>query len=440
MAGFWKSARESPRPEANRLVDEDEVYLGGGNAYSTLTAGQYGFRDSGYVGYGQIGEVIPAMQAAVNLLATTMACLPRTVVDGAGREVASDVGLLINHSDRRWPAVYVWEYLYRSALTWGVGYAWVPRIPAMGGRMRIYPCDPVRSHVQVSEDNRRLTYQLQPLVGPVRYAVPSQDVLVIVGDGYNGLRGLSPLWAYSLTTGVLSHSMRHLLGTLRNGLHISGVVESDIEVGQGAGWDLPRIQELRRRLAEQFAGSRTAGQVPVLPPGFSWKGMPFNAVDIELVKLLDLSITDVCRIYRVPPRKIYHAGSGGGGVRDTTNVEMSEYDWAESLTMRAEMLGEMVSSQLLSAESLTMGRRVRFDTRRLFAGTVSQRIAAMDQGVARGMLVTPNEGREYIETGVLPALGPIEGGDDLISPKGAPDAGQGESTAGQETAPAEPDD
>ena len=105
------------------------------------------------------------------------------------------------------------------------------------------------------------------------------------------------------------------------------------------------------------------------------------------------------------------------------------------VTLKAELLGDMVGSQLLSREALEMGRRVRFDTRALFAGTVSQRIAAMDQAVARGMLVTPNEGREYIETGVLPRLDPIEGGDKLVAPKGGPgeNAGNNKTAAGAET-------
>lgn len=440
MAGYWTSLREGAfRPQANlrsdawgRLVDDDEVYAGGSILGQPLTAGQYGYRDSGHVGYGQVGEVIPAMQAAVNLLSRTMACLPRTVVDSSGREVVSDVALLMNHTDRRWPASSVWEYLYRSALTWGVGYAWMPRIPALGGRMRLYPCDPVRSTVHVSEDGRTQTYQLHPLVGPVRYDVPGRDVLVVVGDGYNGLRGLSPLWAYSLTTGVLRHSMAHLLSTLRNGVSVAGVIETDLDVGQGMGWDMVKMQEYRREFARAFAGSRRAGQAPVLPPGMVWKGQTFNAVDVELVKLLELSIEDVCRIYDVPSRKLHHYRSG---IRYPTNSEDSNADWASMVTLKAELFGDMVGSQLLSREALEMGRRVRFDTRALFAGTVSQRIAAMDQAVARGMLVTPNEGREYIETGVLPRLGPIEGGDKLVAPKGGPgeNAGNNETAAGAAT-------
>lgn len=446
--GYWSELAARPiaalrYDAADRLVDERETYLGlGGGSVQYATAGQFGAYsyDSTYAG--RTGEVIPALQSAVQLLSQTLATCPRTVVDGQGRaQPGHDVTALLNHGDRRWPASAVWEYLVRSALTWGWGLAWMPRIRAAGGRLRLYPCDPVHSTVRASEDRRSLVYQLHPLVGPRRYDVPGSDVLVVVGDGYNGLRGLSPLLAYGLTTGVLRAANAHLHSTLTRGLHISGVVESSEEVGRGQGWDLPRLAELRRRLAAEFAGERAAGQVPVLPPGFAWKGVPYSAVDIELVRLLELSIEDVCRIYRVPPRLIYHYRTG---IRYGSDAEQSNTEWMQfSIRPRAELMADFIGTQLLTSMERMQGLAVHIDTHRLASGTLSQRIAAMDQAVARSRLMTPNEARAYVATGVLPRLDPLEGGDELLAPKGGPAENAGPSgmespgatPAGEETEP-----
>ena len=387
-----------------RLVDHDEVYL------------THGYRDHG--GLESYGAAIPAMAAAVNLLSHKMAMLPRTVVgpDGVARP-SHPVTKLLNRHNRRWPANAVWEYLYRSALHFGVGYAWIIR--QNGQPIRIMPCNPLTSTYRWDADRRQLSFELHPVIGRMRTAVLARDVLLVVSDGYNGVQGLSPISAFGVAMGVLTQSAQHLNSTLKNGMHVGGVVESDVEVGAGMGWDLPRIANLRKKLVETFAGTLKAGGVPVMPPGFRFSPVPYNAVDIELVKLLELSIEDICRIFRVPPRLIYHFRSG---IRYAADAEASNTEFAEySIRPRAEMLGQMTASQLLSDDALNRdGLSVEFSTDALYAGTVSQRIAAIDQGVARAGVLTVNEGREYIRTGRMPRLDPVPDGDRVLDPKGAP--------------------
>ena len=397
------------RPEAalretydGRLIEDDEVRLASGRELV-----QHGY-----------GQVVPAMSAAIQLLSTTMACLPRYVTDANGEPVMDHpVTQLLNRNHRRWPATAVWEYLYRSALHFGVGFAWIVR---QGGQaIRILPCDPVSSTYRLSADRTRYVCTLHPVIGRMRTEVPVTDVLLVIGDGYNGIQGLSPVSAYGVTVGVLRHANQHLLSTLVNGAHFGGVVESDVEVGAGMGWDLPRVAELRKELVKLFAGTLKAGGVPVMPPGFKFSPVPYNAVDIELIKLLELSIEDICRVYRVPPRLIYHFRSG---IRYANDAEQSNTEFARySIQPRADLLGDMTASQLLSARALNQdGLGVRFETDQLYAGTLSQRIASVDQGVARAGILTVNEGREYVRTGRLPRLTPVPDGDRLLDPKGAP--------------------
>ena len=400
------SPGEAPDVEARlrethdgRLIDNDEVYR------TTGDAAGYSHR-----------SVVPVVSAAVSLLSTTIATCPRYVVDGEGNEIPEHpVTRLMNRSFRRWPASATWEYLYRSALYFGIGYAWVVR---NGGRpVRLLACDPLASSWYWTPDNTRLVFNLQPVVGPQRTEVPSNDVLLVVGDGYNGVCGLSPISAYAVTMGVLGQSSQHLLGTLSNGMHVGGVVESDVEVGAGMGWDLNRIADLRKKLVELFAGTLKAGGVPVMPPGFRFSPVAYNAVDIELIKLLELSIEDVCRIYRVPPRLVYHFRSG---VRYSNDAEASNTEFRQfSIGPRAEMLGDHLASQLLPSAELD-SHRVIVDSDHVAAGTATQRIAAAERGVVQAGVMTRNEAREYIRTGRMPRLDPMPDGDVLLDPRGAP--------------------
>ena len=364
------------------------------------------------------GAAVPVMTAAINLLAMTIAALPRGVIDVTGQVRSTHpITRLLNRNFPRWPAVALWDYLYRSALTYGIGYAYILR--RAGQPYRLVPCSPVLSSYHWDYDRRRLRFNLQPVEYPRLSNVVDTDVLLVVGDGYGGLRGLSPLSAYGVTFGVLRQAYQHLHSTLSNGMHVSGVVESEAEVGAGLGWDLTRIADLRKRLVDLFAGTLKAGGVPVMPPGFKFSAVPYNAVDIQLVQLLELSIEDVCRIYRVPPRLVYHFRSG---IRYSADAEAANSEFAQySIKPRTQMLGALVASQLLSDQALNEdGLTVQFDTDSLYAGTVSQRIAAIDQGVARSGILTVNEGREYLRTGRLPRLDPVPDGDRVLDPKGAP--------------------
>ena len=412
------TAQMIERPDG-RLVDSDEVELVNG------TEALYGYR-----------RVVPVVSAAISLLSHTIATCPRYVVDRDGEpRMNHPVTRLLNLNHRRWPAMAVWEYLYRSALHFGVGYAWIIR--QNGQPVRLMPCNPLTSTYRWSYDQNRLIFTLHPVIGRPRYEVPSSDVLLIVGDGYNGVVGLSPISAYAVTMGVLGGANQHLLSTLTNGLHVGGVVESDVEVGAGMGWDLTRIADLRKRLVELFAGTLKAGGVPVMPPGFKFSPVAYNAVDIELIKLLELSIEDVCRIYRVPPRLVYHFRSG---VRYSNDAEASNTEFSRySISPRTDMLGQMVGSQLLSLDALNTTRlEVRFDPDRLSAGTITQRINSMDQGVARAGLLTINEAREYIRTGRLPRLGDMPDGDRLLDPKGAPLQPRRVDTSASDDSPLDP--
>lgn len=357
---------------------------------------------------------VPAAYAAVSLLASLLAGLtPQIVSDDGDPRPDHPINALLRRSTRRWPARLFWEHMYRTMLTDGWAAAYIRR--QYGEIVELIPCLS-GSTANWRDSPPEPSYDLTLYNGAILSQQPRDRVLVIAGDGYDGLCAPSPIAQHATTLGVLSNAATHMAQTLRRGMHIGGVVESDTEVGQGMNWDLPRIAQLRQKLVELFSGLGNAGSVPVLPPGFNFKAVPFSAVDIQLIEVLQLGIEDICRIYRVPPRLLYQyrRGTRFGGAVEESNTEIVQY----SITPRAQSISAQLTAQLLNDSTST--DRIWLDPEQLASGSIASRVATVDQAVARAGMLTINESRHYVDTGRLPRLRDVPDGDRLLDPKGAP--------------------
>lgn len=365
-------------------------------------------------------DSVPAATAAVSLLSTLLAGLPPTVVsrDGAPRP-NHPVSTMLAHSTSTWSPRALWEFLFRQMLAHGWAAAHIVR-GARNEPVELLPAYTLASSARWGTDIGQ--YDLGLCNGRIISRLPRSEVLIIAGDGYDGLCAPSPITRHASTINVLGNAAQHMAATLKNGVHIGGVVESETEVGAAFGWELPRTAELRKKIADVFGGLARAGQVPVLPPGFSWKSVPFSAVDIQLIELLQLGIEDICRIYRLPPRLLYQyrRGTRLGAEVGESNTEIVQY----SIAPRAQSIGAQLTAQLLP--SATDGTSIVLDPESLAAGSIASRVATIDQAVARAGVMTINEARAYLNTGRLPRLAPVTDGDRLLDPKGAPTQPRGE--------------
>ena len=363
---------------------------------------------------------LPALNAAISLLSDALASLEIGVYTPDGeRRPAHPVDRMLNRDTALWPAWARREHVIRQMLTWGCGYFYMlnPDIAL--------PVDTSLTNVRTIHDpdgRVRVVYDVV-LSGTERRLVdvPRSRVVGIYADGYDGVRAPSPVQLYAGgTLGVAQQAALHLQRTLKQGSHVSGTVESPADVGEGLGWSFERIQALRERLEQQFFGNVNAGRAPVLPPGWSFKPAGYNAVDMALIDLLKFSVEDVCRIYRVPPVRLYHYLSG----RFAEENERQNAAFASwSLAPRARAIEAHLTAQLLADSPLS----IRIDEGSVGAGTLAERVAAVDQAVARAGVMTINEGREYIATGRIPRMLPIEDGDRVLDPKGAPEQGRSEN-------------
>ena len=85
-----------------------------------------------------------------------------------------------------------------------------------------------------------------------------------------------------------------------------------------------------------------------------------------------------------------------------------------SIQAHVQRVQAQLTAKLLSAEEAADGLVVRMPADRIREGSWTEQVRAVELAVARGGLLTPNEGRQRLR------YPPLEGGDQLLQPKGAP--------------------
>ena len=162
-------------------------------------------------------------------------------------------------------------------------------------------------------------------------------------------------------------------------------------------------------LRDGFGKITARGLVPVLPPGVkaSQLGGP-SAVDLQIIELMRWSVEDICRVYRVPPRMV------GAHAENQRTGSAFEAQATQFIRHSVRPLCNLIAGEL--SYQIFAGRfDVEIDPSRQAMGSFSERVNAVDKAVAKGGVLTINEGREVL------GYPPRTDGDRLLSPTGAPD-------------------
>lgn len=371
-------------------------------------------------------RTIPAAYAAINVLTNTMTRLTKTVGtrDSDGfvmLDYDHPVSVLMRQPSRLIDGWQFWELLYRDLFTRGNGYAWIRR--ASNG----FPIELVPATVDYARRiaTGEIVYSLEtwgqtfgyfsrPNI-PLRMVVPARDVIALHGPGFDGLRSPSPI-EYEARAAIQTMQLatENNRVALASGMNARTVITSSEQL-----ITLPKEKrdELMHNLEERYTGAHKAGKIPVLPPGFKPETTGgFSALDMQLIELLKWNLEDVARIWGVPPRMIQHYDSG---MRTATSLEQQAEDfdrWSiqPHVARCSEQLTAKLLAPLMDMGAATENTKVMMDTETIREGSFSDKVKAIELAVARGGLMTPNEGRRRL------GLPPIEGGDNLLMPKGSP--------------------
>ena len=366
---------------------------------------------------------IPAAHRAIGLLASTLARLPRTAArleDRLADDWAADpdhpVTALLEVPSPRLPDPWLfWQMLFRALFASGNAYAWVRRDRRTGRPTELVPAECRSARWIDGSRGPVVEYSLSLLGGPYgmgeQIRVRAPDVLTLHGDGFNGLESPSPVrYAARQTLTVMALAEEHQQDLL-SGVQLRTAITVAPELFPHITPE--KLQEYQWSLSEDYRRARRKREIPVLPPGFGLTSTGgLSAADIQLIELLKWSVEDVGRAFGVPPRMLGHFHEGAKVAATFEGHAVDFERW--SIQAHVQRVQAQLTAKLLSAAEAADGLVVRMPADRIREGSWTEQVRAVELAVARGGLLTPNEGRQRLR------YPPLEGGDQLLQPKGAP--------------------
>jgi HK97 family phage portal protein len=367
---------------------------------------------------------VAAVYASVRILAETMASLPfvlyRQRADG-GKDKVTDHWLyrLLAKRPNRYQNPYEWREMLQGHLALrGNAYN---RIVAnsRGEILELVPIHPDRIKMELTPagDYR---YRVTDRLG-VESVVPRGEVWHLRGLSSDGLMGMSPIDLARESLGMALAAQDYGARFFANDAKPTG------------GWiEFPgsfKDSEAKKVFRESYQAAQSGanrGKVLVLENGMKFHEVGVTNKDAQFLELRKFQITDIARLFRVPPHMIADLDRA-----TFSNIEQQSLEFVmHTMTPWAERWEASIESELLfDGDEL----EVEFDFSNLMRGDAASRSTYYQSGIQNGWL-TRNEAR------IAENLNPLDGLDEPLRPlnmveEGA--AGDLEGDAAQPEPPAQ---
>ncbi len=269
----------------------------------------FGRSTSGKVVNERTAMQISAVYACVRVLAESLAQLPLdlfTYRGSVGSERDRSLPLYRVLHDEPNPEMTSFtfrETLQTHLLLWGNAYAQIVR-NYMGQTIGLYPLLPEQMSVERDEETGSIFYRyrlsrdgiVNGLKAGQEVILEAEDVLHIPGLGFDGLVGYSPIAMMRNSLGSAIATDEYSAKFFENGATPSGVLEHP-----GV---LKDPKKLRDSWHEAYGGSANAGKVAILEEGLTFKTISIPPQDAQLIESRKYQVTDIARIFRIPPHMI----------------------------------------------------------------------------------------------------------------------------------------
>ena len=362
-------------------------------------------------------KAVAAVIAAENLLVGTLASLPREVRRNG--EVVTDhplVGLLESPS-RYLDRHQVWDLLFRGMVR-GNGFGIVIRNGGSDRRpLEIVPA--VLSNFRYGNtgmpeyDLSWFNFQGRPGAVNATSTYQASSVLGFHWYGFNGLLSPSPLaFAAKSATDMARAVQAHLANRLDPRKNLGQALTVDLEMNNSI--DPEQMKALTRLTKASFKVAQERGGIPLLPPGIEISKESFTGVssaDTQLIDILRWGVEDIARAYLLSPVRLgqYMSGVRVSGFKDQA-ADFERY----SIANLSETIDAQFNRKLRIKSDIKDGYYIATNTEGIRLGSIEDLAATASLLVADAGIWTINEGR------ALTGKSAVEGGDRLMSPRGAP--------------------
>lgn len=334
---------------------------------------------------------IAAVWAAVKIISESVASLPCFVYkrrpDGKGKDkqLNNPLHRLLHNQPNPWQTSFEWRDMmqghlclrgnaYSEILYDGRGgiRALIPRHP---DRMRVYDI----SNEAIGE--QPLVYEYQPAVGAARFLF-ADEVLHLKGMSDDGLVGLSPIHEFRETLGLAIGTESYAARFFGNNANPGGVLTHPKTLSA------PAIERLRAQWGQRHQGVESAHQFTILEEGMTWTAVGINPKDSQLIDSRKFSVTEIARIFRVPPHMIADLDRA-----TFSNIEQQSIEFVvHSLRPWLVRWEQRLAAALLTPREQADGLLIEFNVDGLLRGDIKSRYDAYAVGRQWGWL-SPNDVR-----------------------------------------------
>lgn len=365
-----------------------------------------------------------AVWACVRVIAETVGSLPFPVYRrmGRGRERVYDhqVYRLLNRqpNPETTPMVFR-EAITAHALTWGMGYIYVVRHPYTGEAESLWMLLPDRTFPVRSQKDRSLSYQTT-LPDGRQTLLPSRDVVPIVGLGYDGVTGYSPIRMGMEAIGAGLAAEEFANRFYSQGAHIGGIVEIPGRLNESAQ------ERLSESIKETHQGLGRSHLMMLLEEGVKYHQIGIPPDEAQFLETRKFQAEEIARLYRVPPHKI--------GLMDRSthsNIEQQAIEWSTDTILPWCRRWEQPVNIRLFDEREQRELYAEHNMDGIMRGDIKSRYEAYSVGRQWGWL-SANDVREKEN------MNPIDGGDmymvplNMIPSSGLPETLKGGEGTGEE--------
>ncbi|MFA7585430.1 MAG: phage portal protein [Novosphingobium sp.] len=266
------------------------------------------------------------VRAAVQAIAEPIGSLPLHVFrrdgDARARDRKHPVAKLMKQPNEHQGGADFREQLQRDCLLFGNGYAFINRVE--GRPVELLRLNPASVDVTADDSTGEPVYSLRD--GSVR-PIARQDILHIKAPSADGLKGESPVQqcreAIALAMLLEKHAARLFSSAARPG----GVIEFPEKM------DAASFQLFRDAWRETFDNSDGAGKTAILWSGGKFNALTFSSVDAQFLETWKHVITEIARVFRVPPHLIFELGRatwGNAGEMGATFARFTLARWVKA--------------------------------------------------------------------------------------------------------------
>ena len=343
---------------------------------------------------------LAAVYACVRVLAETMASLPLIVYkkrpDG-GKDRVTDHWLyrVLAERPNRFQNPFEWREMLQGHMALR-GNAYNQIITnAMGEIVELMPLHPDRIRMEVLPSGE-YRYRFKDRFGQ-ESVLPRGEVWHLRGLSSDGLMGMSPIELSRESIGMALAAQDYGARFFANDAKPTG------------GWiEFPgsfKDNEAKKVFRESYQHAQSGanrGKVLVLENGMKFHEVGITNKDAQFLELRKFQITDIARLFRVPPHMIADLDRA-----TFSNIEQQSLEFVmHTMTPWAERWEASIESELLLDDETL---EIEFDFANLMRGDAASRAAYYQSGIQNGWL-TRNEAR------IAENLNPLDGLDEPLRP------------------------